>query len=316
MVGNRKRQTEIGINMFGSNCLLLQQDGLAELEGKDPNEVNFHIYMIARRARISIDPESITIDHDFIRGLFLINDKGKFIPKDFTLINHLKTSDIEFVCPYPHTEFFIYDSDKRLISSGKAALLLQTLNGNYFPQMSLEILYIGQSYGADGEKTAIQRLKSHSTLQNIYADIIRQTPDKEIWILLWSFSPIVITAFDSSSGVYETTDKQDISHIRNFHKKFITEQQRINFTEAALIRHFEPEYNIMYKNNFPNPAHKTYSECYDLDVHSINVELQTENINCQLFSSKIEPLWIHLAQFPLHNSAERESILNYGWLPK
>ena len=63
----------------------------------------------------------------------------------------------------------------------------------------------------------------------------------------------------------------------------ITEQQQINFTEAALVRYFK------------HPAHKTYSQCYDLDLNAVNVELQTEEIMCRLWSPSVAPSWTHFA---------------------
>jgi hypothetical protein len=78
-----------------------------------------------------------------------------------------------------------------------------------------------------------------------------------------------------------------------------------------LIRFFEPEYNKLYKDTFPNPAHKTYSECYELDINSVAVELDSENIRCQLWSPKILPAWTHFIVYPLHSKEERKSMFNF-----
>lgn len=85
----------------------------------------------------------------------------------------------------------------------------------------------------------------------------------------------------------------------------ITERQRINFTEAALIRYFSPEYNKIYKDTFPSPAHTTYSECYDLDLNSVSVELQTDRLYTRVWSKVIKPDYVHFCTFPLHSKEDR-----------
>jgi hypothetical protein len=89
----------------------------------------------------------------------------------------------------------------------------------------------------------------------------------------------------------------------------INEQQKINFTEAALIRYFEPPYNKVYKDSFPNPAHVTYTECYDLDVNAVCIELQTfEKANFCLYSEKARAAPWHMQNFPLHSPQDRKSM--------
>lgn len=307
MPRNKKYQTEFCVNSFGSLCVLAQQDGLRKLEQSGFNEENpCHIYMIARRPRIMIDPTSIRIERDYIYGQFLIQEGGEITSEKFAISN-LAGRNLRFECPYPHTEYFFYDEKDAVLASGKTALLLQSLQGDFSKYLSLEVLYVGQSYGVEGVRSAPQRLQNHSTLQEIYAEAIRKTPDKEIWLVLWGFTPTVLLGIDGISKTFDKSDDEDNLHIRKFYNDFISEQQLINFTEAALIRYFEPAYNQIFKNTFPNPAHSTYSDCYNLDIYSVNVELQTEEINCQLYSPKVAPKWVHLASFILHNSRERKS---------
>jgi len=76
-------------------------------------------------------------------------------------------------------------------------------------------------------------------------------------------------------------------------------------------RYFQPPYNIEYKDTFPNPAHSTYSECYDLDINSICIEVETENVNCRLFSKTIPVQWWHMHSFALHSSLDRRSMFEF-----
>jgi hypothetical protein len=114
-----------------------------------------------------------------------------------------------------------------------------------------------------------------------------------------------MSSFDGSVEDYGSTDEEDKAHIRRVLNEPLTEQQMINFTEAALIKYFQPEYNKLFKDSFPNPAHSTYSECYDIDLNTVSVEFNTEALHFQLWSAAVEPRWTHLATFPLHSREER-----------
>ena len=157
----------------------------------------------------------------------------------------------------------------------------------------------------------LNRLLCHSTLQSIYADSICSHPDKEIWIILWHFEPLTICSFDGRHKVYEATFEQDKEHMYTVLNKLITEQQMINFTEAALIKYFKPFYNDKFKYNFPNQAHKTYAECYDIDLNAVIVELQTDEVFCKLWSEGVESNWLHIAKFLLHSTEERRSMFDF-----
>ena len=181
--------------------------------------------------------------------------------------------------------------------------------------LDLKVLYIGQSYGVEGARTAPDRLKSHSTLQGIYAEAITNNPDSEIWLALASFNQINITMIDGrtkfSKEELAADDERRPKIIDKLNWEGINEQQKINFTEAALIKYFQPKYNVVYKNSFPNPAHKTYLECYELDINSVAIEMQTaEMINCCMYSDIIEKAPCHLHHFLLNSEEDRKSMFD------
>jgi hypothetical protein len=296
--------------MFGTYKVLLQQDHIDRLENGGFDSTHpCHIYMVMRRPRIMLDPDSIKFEEKTISGAFNIQKGNSLEPHTFSVPNFLGASKLRIECLYPHTEFSIYDELDNKLSSGKVAFLIASF-GEFWRFLSLEVLYIGQSFGVEGARTAPERLKNHSTLQGIYAEAIRRSPDQEIWLLLWSFEQLLYMSFDGRQDTYGTSLDEDDAHIHQVLKTGITEQQQINFTEAALIRYFEPEYNKLFKDSFPSPAHKTYSECYDLDINFVAVELQTEDIMCQLWSPKVAPTWIHIAKYLLHSPEERKSMFD------
>lgn len=61
---------------------------------------------------------------------------------------------------------------------GRAMYWLYTGNDIY---RNFEVLYVGQAF-AEGKRTAIDRLKSHSTLQKILAETMSDYPDDQVFI--------------------------------------------------------------------------------------------------------------------------------------
>lgn len=302
-MSTRKYISEFGLNMCTEYRLLLQQDQLHKVDelGFEP-----HIYLVGRRPRITIDPASVKITEDRVSGQFLKQQKSEFIPIPFDVQNYLGTAKVKLHTKYPFTEFAFVDESGETLSKGKCALQLAVCGPQYWEHLDLEVLYIGQAYGKDGSRTAADRLISHSTLQGIYAEALRNSPDQEVWMVLCSFEPYLLASFDGRSKEYATTQHEDDGHIQEVISNTITEQQEINFTEAALIKYFQPEYNKIYKDSFPNPAHSTYSECYAIDLNMVSVEVQTEELGLRLWSEAVKPAWIHFCTFPLHSKEERQ----------
>jgi hypothetical protein len=313
-MAQRKYFTEFAVNMFGTWRILLQQDNLEDPNLRQilPPNVPFHIYMITRRPRIAWDPDTLQFDEEHFSGTFTIQRGSAYERHGFQVRNLLGTDQVQISCPFPHTEYELLDPAGQRLAYGKVPLAMSTFGSEFWNFMDLEVLYIGQAYGDEGSRVAPDRLKSHSTLQGIYAEAIRRSPDKDIWIVLWSFEPLLITSMDGRLKAFGTTDAQDEEHRDQVLRFELTEQQQINFTEAALIRYFKPEYNFMFKDSFPSPAHTTYSQCYDLDLNAVNVELQTEEIMCRLWSPSVQPMWTHFARFDLHSPEERKSMFDYG----
>lgn len=312
-MAQRKYFTEFAVNSFGTWRALLQQDNLEDpdLENQLPPNVQFHIYMIARRPRIAFDPDSLKFEGKSFTGAFTIQRGSTFERHEFTAKNLFSTDKLRIVCPYPHTECKVYDESDCQLAGGKVPLILSKFSHAMWEHMDLEVLYVGQSYGDEGSRVAPDRLKSHSTLQGIYAEAIRRSPDMDIWIVLWSFEPLLLTSMGGRESSFGTSLEQDRQHRNKVFGTAISEQQQINFTEAALIRYFQPKYNKIFKDTFPNPAHKTYAQCYDLDLNAVNVELQTEPIRCRLWSPAVSPAWIHFVTFELHSKEERKSMFDF-----
>ncbi|HEX3102931.1 MAG TPA: hypothetical protein VHQ22_00675 [Terriglobales bacterium] len=308
-MAERKFLSEFALNMLASQKLLIQQEDLPGLVGADIFDENpCHIYMICRRPRISLNPAGFKVTDLEITGELRVQRGYEFDSHQFSLRNHLGTSELSLDCPFPHNFIRLRNKSGEILSGIKSAILALQVE-SLRRDLDLEVLYIGQSYGVEGARTAPDRLRSHSTLQGIYAEALHNSPDMEIWLLLLSFhAPLLLACFDGRSKEYGTTFEEDTAHMERVLSTDITEQQQINFTEAALIRYFKPAYNTIYKDRFPNPAHQTYSECYDLDLNAVCVEIQTDDMGFSLWSKAVPKNWVHLAQFALHSPEERKGI--------
>mgnify|MGYP003378745678 CR=1 FL=1 len=160
------------------------------------------------------------------------------------------------------------------------------------------------------KRQAQDRLQSHSTLQAIHAEALARSPDMDVWLVLVAFEdPYIITAMDPTRPT-QTTDAEDDAHIEQVLSTDISLQQEVNLTEAILIRYFDAQYNTMFRHSFPNPAHATYRECYDLDFNSVSVEIETTDIGSRLWSARVAPAWLHIPPFPLHSASETAEMVS------
>lgn len=312
----RKYYTEFALTMVSDCPLLLQQGELksiAEICGKQHLIDNpYHIYMIARRPRIRFQPNSLTIQNNILTGVFEIEKKGVYKHlSSFKCPIMFPAIGMNIECEFPYTELKIVDSNNKAHFRTNAAILLTFLSYGLNKKLNLEVIYIGQSFGEDGDRTAPDRLINHSTLQEIYFDCLSKSPDHDIWLILWNFKPTLLSTMGGSLNSYQVSIDEDLFHVDTVINNLISEQQMINYTEAALIRYFEPIYNDKFKYNFPNPAHSSYSQCYDIELNALCVELFTEDFKCSLWSPKIKPHYEHLIKFELFSKEDRKGLFDF-----
>ncbi len=309
---SKRLPTEFAINMNLEKMMILQQPEL-----KFVSQFNYfdeynpcHLYFICKKPRLTIIPEKFEVTNEYLKMTFGINRKGIIEEIEYKFANNFETNDIQINSSYPFNIFQLVSQGEQLVDA-KVSPFLQTYVSGEF--LNLEVLYIGQSYGVEGARTAPDRLVSHSTLQGIYSEAIINNPDSEIYLALASFSQINLIMMDGRTKFSKEELKEDDIRRKKVSDKLnwegINEQQKINFTEAALIKYFQPRYNKIYKDSFPNPAHSTYSECYELDINSVCIELQThEMINCCMYSDEVKPAPWHMHHFLLNSEEERKSM--------
>lgn len=163
--------------------------------------------------------------------------------------------------------------------------------------LEAKVLYVGQTQGKDGKRTAQQRLSSHSTFQKILSDTLTTYQDRQLMVLLLEISNDMHISMDGTSKVTHKTMDEDDIHWREALVAEYHQKQIINITEAALINYYKPHYNVNFVENFPNSSHLTYKQYYDLDFNSIVVELDldfdTGKAPVVLVSDTIESSSVH-----------------------
>lgn len=308
---DRKYLSEFAVNLCSARTLLLPADQLAsdgemDAQAADISE-NCHIYVICSRPSCSFDPEKFIFDGQKINAnlLYKVDGKSHVIPFEmpFRLLDNARNVHVS---SYPHREIQTTTDDGAIVRYVPASSL--SIAGIVDEEIlrELEVLYVGQAY-AKGNRSAIDRLKSHSTLQKILADVLYKMPDHEILILAFEYVPYRVIA--SIDGIDKTAirDESDALRFISIMDNPLTEHQQICLAEAGLIRYFQPEYNEIYKSSFPADDQKILHDCYKYDFSGLITEIDTEDLHVSLYSTTVSPSYHHIAQFDLIDPKKRRS---------
>lgn len=316
----RKYLSEFAVNIRTGRWMLMPASDLAIDNPLMPDAStqslldNSHIYLLTKLPRLSFSPNTFQYKNNIISGDFTFKVEGKenLVPFEFSPSPSSNITNIE-LSPYPHREILMKDSNGDTVRYIPASLLF--FNFGFHTQFNeiknLEILYVGQAY-ADGKRSAIDRLKSHSTLQKILASFQYSSPDSEIYVLMYEYiDPFIFTSMDGRSKA-QITDYRDISRFHSIIDNPPTKQQVISLMEAGLIRYFQPEYNKTYKENFPSTSHQILKECYALDFSALIVEINSEELGFSLYSDNIKPFSHHISKIELIDPDERWGFFHFS----
>lgn len=208
------------------------------------------------------------------------------------------------LCSNGDRSYFV-DNDGNQILPDRGAAIYH-LNRECNADIGFEVLYIGQSYGKDGSRNALDRLLKHETLQKIS---LQGVPDGyELFVLLVSIAPSteLVMFFNPGAehkGLDFTNQRADIGieKIKN-----ITEAERTALYEASLIRYFQPRFNKEFKNSFPSTNMKLLADCYDKDFAGLVAEIKFDYFPIKIFSESVAPAFSHLVTTELHDEWERK----------
>ncbi|WP_210265502.1 hypothetical protein [Bradyrhizobium aeschynomenes] len=184
-------------------------------------------------------------------------------------------------------------------------------NDDIFENMSrthdclhFDIQYIGQAYGEDGSRSALDRLLKHETLQKIAVQGVPEGYRLELLLLEVVPGTRMITLFNPKG--------EDKAHCAErikagLDKLFGTdEKERVSLFEAALIRYFRPPFNSKFKDSFPSTNMKVLKGCYDKDFSAVIAEVGFDGkLAYKLFSGEVAAKDHHMASFNLSKEEDR-----------
>lgn len=167
-----------------------------------------------------------------------------------------------------------------------------------------EVLYIGQAYGKDGSRNALDRLLKHETLQRIS---VKGVPaDRRLTLLMLEIEPgNRMIAFMNPWAENKEDGSARIS--AGLDKLFGTsDAERVTLYEASLIRHFQPPFNKEFKESFPSTNLKVLADCYDKDFSALISEICIDELPFKMTSDAVPPSQYHTAKFNLHEDEARQ----------
>jgi hypothetical protein len=221
----RKFLSEFAVNLYSARWIMVTPSDLmagGEIDADTAELVErCHICLICRRPSFSYDPASFKFDDGKLSGKLVYKVGGKRHELSYALPFKLADgATMVRLSSYPHKDI------ETLLPSGECVRhVLASLRAHYFaPQgilRQLEVLYVGQAY-AEGRRSALDRLKSHATLQKILADVVRKMPDDEILLLTFEYLPYrVITSMDGT----DKTAVRDESDTKRFFSIVLRDQR-------------------------------------------------------------------------------------------
>lgn len=363
----RKYLAESALHFYSSDPMLLSlKDIYTSQDSEFTKELirDRNIYIICKRKKITLDPSKIKHVYGRITGDFFIHGDvyHEWDRESFTLQNtdfderiqlfnnkgftnsrpNLDVVELAVDSLGNNIQFIDREMGSFILTANQLVSLVRPdLQG----REDLEVLYVGQGIGVKKKRTAVDRLKNHSTLQRILCDTISDSPTSDIIVLLYKFEntkSLMSTGTNNMTAEVTSSSDEELNHFMSMGTKIVSRKNKINLVEAALINYFKPKYNFIHKDSFkPNNMKKlkTLKDLFKLDLSGLIVEINTANIGGKLYSdySRInmnkeniknllkenmnsydkeiqdfcrQMLSTHSALFPLYDENERESFLH------
>ena len=272
-----------------------------------------HVYFVIRRPGLQFVPETISSKNKKIFGMISIAKNGYKESVEFE-VPHLGRSLRWTVSEFPHRLIeseLVFPSHRESLPAYIVPSLGRIAHADAH---KAEVLYIGQSFG-DGQRTVLDRLSDHSTLQRVLADINYHTPDQDVLLLLVEYAGPKIHLLIPPESTYPKDFKVDDEKIdKTINQKLdqipflnLIKNNQVSIIEAALINYFKPVYNEKFVHQPPQSSHQHLVECYNEDFSALTVEINTEDAQIELYSNARPAGVHHLASFNLHDPEKRKS---------
>ncbi|MFS0754279.1 hypothetical protein ABC383_06225 [Noviherbaspirillum sp. 1P10PC] len=283
---------EHALLMYAHSFVILPAVGIYDAERlKEFAEVTkkCHIYVIGETPTIALKD----VQQDGCSAKFYVTVGSDMVELNFELpegANVMEENDrFRFVSPEGR-EFAIEDLDIAMAVRRKIPV-------------HFNVLYIGQAFGSAGERSALDRLKKHETLQKIALNGISH--GSSLTLLLLEILPA--TGLVTVMNPFAQNQKAGNERIRAGIDKLFgtTEKERVALYEASLIRYFQPRYNKEFKDSFPSTNMKVLKDCYSKDFSAVIAEINFDDLPWNLRSELVPSKPSHIATHNLHTTEER-----------
>jgi hypothetical protein len=209
-------------------------------------------------------------------------------------------SDLKFIRSGDRCYFQDKNGIERWVDQLDVMKKLKALTGDACPFM---VKYVGQAFGSDGSRNAIDRLLKHETLQKIAVKGVPDGYTLQVILLEIHTDNRIITVFLPNA---KSKDDDGKRCRLGLDKLFgTTDAERVSLYEAALIRHFSPEFNKEFKNSFPSTNLKILQDCYEKDFLALVSEICFDEFPFYLCSESVNPSRYHIVKHDLQKDSER-----------
>ncbi len=292
--------TEGSVHLYSSQPLALSP---ADLYGARTDAqlrriiADCNIYVIGSRERILILPERFTFADNVLHGLFVVRRASSLvqIPFRWDLAATWQCSGdaVKGIGVLPSGTHLIVDTPRGQFPVAAHFVVANAESDLIYEDCDLEVIYVGQGIGRSQRRTALDRLLKHSTLQRILADATTYRPGSEVLLLLYRFEHHRV--FMSTGGDLQadpqSTVEEEREHLERMRNLTLSRHEQVALAEAALIRHFQPYYNVQLKDtNFAAPKRiKVLEQLLQKDISGLMVEIASANIRSRLRSTSAPP---------------------------
>ena len=295
----RKYTTEWTLVLTVNTVVLGRQQDLAQ--ATLPDKPACHLYLVTRRPRVSIVPDTVVFSNEQVSGTVRLQRGGEYEQFEFTS-SHPFGAGSSWHSEWPYEEFHIKDSGDAVVLKGTDALLDRMIDDGWPRDARLhEVVYVGQAYGQDGERTAWDRLKRHETVQRILAET---PPDQQVWLSLAAITDVNLASEILPNVPTLKSASEDSEHsvaiMRAIRDGQFVDKTAVALAEAGLIRYFQPKYNDRLKYNFPDRKQVPLDAARALDLHGLVVELNGEGVGGVYGSPRVSQKLLHFAGFEVH----------------
>lgn len=290
---NKLFDVEHSLLMHANSFIIMPAEGIYDNEAlrrfKEDSR-KCHIYMIGHTPKLNLKD----IYQDGQKAILSLTVGGFPVEISSKLPNGANVFKEE-------DEWLVKDSDgnRYWLDDLDLGLALKNIYSTHF-----HVLYIGQAFGKNGERSALDRLVKHETLQKI--SLLNGAPEGTgltIMLLEVKSQTSVMTIFNPNAKTRDDGGERVRHGIEKLHGT--TEKERIALYEAALIRYFQPRFNKEFKDSFPSTDLKILKDCYDKDFSGIVAEINFDELPWNLRSDNVSAAPSHMAKYNLHEAEDR-----------